>query len=202
MNLCPFTPFQPFQTPFQCKPKASLRIQESESQVPCRSYQRCQKPPPACSRGVYRCTWELRRLRVMVTHVWVSVASEGCFSPFPLSAFCPLPTQQRVANGFPCAGALSALYSSSANSALKNRVVFRLRSVGNTWVYNMGCINSLVVPTVTSSLLGKTLVSIVSIYSWTDGKPECQTFFAQIFQSHVVQKMVYCAKQWKKKMLH
>lgn len=108
----------------------------------------------------------------------------------PSQLFCPLPTQQRVANGFLCAGALSALYSSSASSALKNRVVFQLRFIGNTWVCNMECISSLVVPTVTSSLLGKTLVSMVSIYSWTYGKLECQTFFAQIFESHVVQKMV------------
>lgn len=110
--------------------KASLNIQEAESHLPCQSYQRHQKPPPAWSQGVCRCTWQLRGLRVMVTRVWVSVASEGAFSSLPLSAFCPLPTQQRVANCFPCAGALSALYSSSASSALKNRVVFQLRSVG------------------------------------------------------------------------
>lgn len=66
----------------------------------------------------------------MVTHVWVPVASEGAFSPLPPSAFCPLPTQQKVTNGFPCAGALSALYSFSASSALKSRVVFQLTSVG------------------------------------------------------------------------
>lgn len=67
----------------------------------------------------------------MVTHV-VVVAAEGGFSPLPLSAFCPLPTQQRVANYFPFAGALSAPYSSSASSAPKSRVVLQVRSIGNT----------------------------------------------------------------------
>lgn len=44
----------------QCKPKASLKIQEAESHLPYQSYQRHQKAPPACAKGIYRGTWELR----------------------------------------------------------------------------------------------------------------------------------------------
>lgn len=69
----------------QCKPKASLKVQEAESHVPHQSYQRHQKPPPTCSKGICRCPWEPRRLRVVETRVSVS-GLRGRFQPFaPLS---------------------------------------------------------------------------------------------------------------------
>lgn len=173
--------------------QAQGKLEDSGGRITCSlSEQRCQKPSPAHSKGVYRCTWELRRLRVMVTHVWCLWPQREVSALHPSELFVHCQPNKGLPMVFHVLVLCQLCHSSSASSALKSSVVFQQRSVRNAWVWNMGCI---------SSLLGKRLVSIVSLYSWTDGKPECQSFFAQIFQADV-QKMMCCAKQWKTKMLY
>lgn len=80
----------------------------------------------------------------------------GAFQPFaPGGALVFAHHQPNLAQGLPRAGALAAPYSPSDSSTLQNRVFFQLRVAGNTWVWSMWCVSSLVVPTVVSSLIGK-----------------------------------------------
>lgn len=177
-NICfprgGFVPLYPISDK-HCKFSVSLKIQEEISRVPIRKNQN----PHLRVQRVCRCTQDLRRLGVMVTHA-LAFALRGAFLPFTFPgalAFCPSPTQ--------CCRGLAmhwcfGIPARSASSVLKSRMVFELA------VWSMWCISSLVYhPRWAEDLI---LVPMVSIWSWTNWKPVCQSCFAQITQSLMLLK--------------
>lgn len=161
--------------------KVSLNIQEAESHVPYWSYQRHQKPPPAWSQGVYR-HMTTEEAQSDGNSCVGACGLRGSFQPFAPLSFLSIANPTKGYKWFSMCWCLVSPLELQCQFCPQKQSGLSADICWNTWVLNMECVSSLVVPIVISSLLGRRLVSVVSIYSWTGGKPECQT--SQIFQSH------------------
>lgn len=126
----------------------------------------------------------------------------GAFQPFASPgalAFCPFPTKR--CKGF----ATHWCFGSPVQPQCQLCTQKQLRAAENTWVWSMWCISSLVVPTIISSLSGKSFdpcpcglhLQLSKLETWMPA-----LLCTDNSKSHVAQIMPYCAKQWKTKMLH